>query len=213
MKKRLASACKNLAISFASIRLRANLSGSETHANTNRNSRGACTHEDASKPFTMLGPLSSATSVKVAPRLKKPTKPPVNNENAVRKRIRVTFRRGGVQRTLPNIQGYRKESATGMQLLRKMISTTATAPWEDAARYGGNDARFDHEQEEFSKCRREGGYERPREGSKTESHKGGSKCYIDEFHGQSIKFYIIRCGSEIEWFSMYSSNRSMCCPS
>jgi len=136
MKNRLASARRNPTISSPSARRTANLNGSATHERTNRNSRGACTHEVASKPFTMLGPLSSATSVKVAPRLKKPSKPPVNNENAVRKRIRVTFWMGGVQRTLPNIKGYEKDRATGMQLLRKMSSITATAPREDATRTG-----------------------------------------------------------------------------
>jgi hypothetical protein len=84
----------------------------------------------------MLEPLSSATSVKLAPRLKKPTKPPVNNEKAVSSRVMVAFGMGGVQRTLPNTQGYKKERATGMQLLRKMISITAIAPMEDAARTG-----------------------------------------------------------------------------
>jgi hypothetical protein len=43
---------------------------------------------------------------------------------------------GGVQRTLPNIKGYEKDRATGMQLLRKMSSITATAPREDATRTG-----------------------------------------------------------------------------
>jgi len=48
----------------------------------------------------------------------------------------MTFRIGGVQRALPNIKGYRRERAMGMQLLRKMSSITATAPREYAARTG-----------------------------------------------------------------------------
>lgn len=136
MKNRPASARKNPTISSPSTRRRANLNGSATHERTNRNSRGACTHDVASKPFTVLEPLSSATSVRVAPRLKKPSKPPVNKENAVRRRVRVTFRMGGVQRTLPNIKGYKKDRVAGMQLLRNMSSITATVPRDDAARTG-----------------------------------------------------------------------------
>ncbi len=136
MKNRLASARKNLTISSSSTRRTANLNGSETHVRTNRNSRGACSHDVVSKPFTTLGPLSSATSVKVAPRLKKPSKPPVNNENAASKRFRVTFRIGGVQRILPNMRGYAKERAMGTQLLKKISSINATAPREDAVRTG-----------------------------------------------------------------------------
>ena len=136
MSNRLVSARKNLTISSPPTRWTANLNGSETHTRTNRNSSGACTHDVASKPFTVLGPLSSATSVRVAPRLKKPNKPPVNNEKVASKRIMMAFRMGGVQRTLPKVKGYKKERATGMQLLRKMSSITASAPMEDAARTG-----------------------------------------------------------------------------
>jgi len=136
MRNRSPSVRKNLTTSSPFPRRTANLNGSETHARTNKNSRGACTHDVASKPFTMLGPLSSSTSVKVAPRLKKPSKPAVNNENAVSRRIMTVFLMGGVQRTLPNIKGYEKESATGTQLLKKISSITATAPREDAVRTG-----------------------------------------------------------------------------
>ena len=136
MRSRFASARKNLTISSHPNRRAANLNGSETHARTNRNSRGACTHDVASNPFTMPMPLSSATSVKVAPRLKKPSKPPVSNENAASKRIMTTFRMGGVQRTLPNINGYKKERTTGTQLLKKISNITASDPSENAARTG-----------------------------------------------------------------------------
>jgi len=136
MKRRLASARKSLTISSPRTRRTANLNGSETHARTNRNSKGACTHDVASKPITVLGPLNSATTAKVAPRLKKPSKPPVNSENPASRRLRVVSRMGGVQRTLPNIRGYKKERATGIQLLKKISNITATAPRENAARTG-----------------------------------------------------------------------------
>ena len=136
MKNRLSSARKNLTISSPLTSRTANLNGSETHARTNRNSRGACSHDVASKPFTVLGPLSSSTSVKVAPRLKKPSKPAVKNENALSSRIMLTFRMRGVQQTLPNIKGYAKERATGTQLLKKISNITATAPREETARTG-----------------------------------------------------------------------------
>jgi len=136
MKRRLVSSRKSLTISSPRTRRTANLNGSETHARTNRNSKGACTNDVASKPFTVLRPLNSATSAKVAPRLKKPSKVPVNNENAASRRIMIAFRMGGVQRTLPNIRGYKKERATGIQLLKKISNTAATAPRENAARTG-----------------------------------------------------------------------------
>ena len=136
MKRRLASARKKRTISSPRTRRTASLNGSETHTRTNRNSKGACIHDVASKPFTVLMPLNSATSVKVAPRLKKPSKLPANNENAASRRIMITFRMGGVQRTFPNIKGYRKERATGIQLLKKISNITVTVPREKAARTG-----------------------------------------------------------------------------
>lgn len=136
MKSRLASARKNLTISSPPTRRTANLNGSETHTRTNRNSKGACTHEEKRKPFTVLGPLSTATSINVAPRLKKPITLDVNIENAASRRIRVGFGIGGVERSLPSTRGYANERATGMQLLKKMRNITATDPREAAARTG-----------------------------------------------------------------------------
>lgn len=112
------------------------LSGSATHTSTDRNSNGACTHEAKSKRVNNVKPPISETSVKVAPRLKKPSKPAVSNENAVSKKCRVGSRIGGVHRTFAIIQGYRKENTTGTQLFAKTSNITVTLPKALAARTG-----------------------------------------------------------------------------
>ena len=110
--------------------------GSATHNRTKKNSKGPWTTEVTNKRLTMAGPLSSSTSIRVAPRLKNPTRLPVSNEKAVSRRFAVALRRGGSQRTLPITQGYTKERATGTQLLKKISNVTAIPPRAVAARTG-----------------------------------------------------------------------------
>lgn len=80
--------------------------------------------------------LQAPTSINVAPKLKNPTKPPVNNENATSNQFLVRTRSGGVHRTFSIIRGYRKDNTTGMQLFAKMSSKTARSPTALAARTG-----------------------------------------------------------------------------
>ncbi len=112
------------------------LSGSATHKRTNKNSIGPWTTEVTKNRLTTAGPLSSSTSIRVAPRLKNPTKLPVSNEQAMSSRFAVALRRGGSHRNLPIIQGYRKERATGTQLFKKISNMTAIPPRAVAARTG-----------------------------------------------------------------------------
>jgi len=136
MKRGLRSARSSLTISSPFACRRVNLSGSAMHARTSRNSRGACSHDVCSRALTEAVPLISSISIRVAPRLKKPNRAAVNNENAVSKPFLSDVRRGGVQRTFPIISGYAKERATGMQLFKKISSIMASLPKSVAARTG-----------------------------------------------------------------------------
>lgn len=136
MKRIFKSARRNPTIRWAPIRFNTILNGSATHIKTNKNSKGACTQEAASKRFNIAGPLTSETSMRVAPRLKKPIRPPVNNEKPVSRRFLVEPRMGGVHRTFAIIRGYRKESTTGTQLFAKTNNMTATPPNALAPRTG-----------------------------------------------------------------------------
>ncbi len=136
MRSSFKSPCKDAIIRLPTIRSLAILSGSATQINTNRNSRGAWIHDVASKRFTNVKPLISDASIKVAPRSKNPSKPPVNNENTANKRTLVPPRMRGSHRTLAKIAGYRKESRTGTQLFKNTSSVTATRPRVVAARRG-----------------------------------------------------------------------------
>ena len=136
MKRSLVSARKNRTISSPFRGRRVNLSGSATHARTSRNSRGPCSHELRSKALSKVGPPIFWTSMRVAPRLKKPNRPPVNNENAVSKLFLRDARRGGVQLTFPIISGYAKERITGTQLFRKINSMRESLPNSVATRTG-----------------------------------------------------------------------------
>lgn len=112
------------------------LSGSATQIRTNKNSNGACSHEAANKRFNIANPPISQTSIKVAPRLKNPISPPVNNEKPVSRIFLVEFPMGGVHRTFAIINGYRKESETGKQLFAKTSNITTTPPKALASRTG-----------------------------------------------------------------------------
>ena len=136
MKRIPQSARRDASISSLPIRLNATLSGSATQVRTNRNSKGACIHETATKRFNAVTPPTSITSVMVAPRLKKPIRPPVNNEKPVSRTFLVASRMGGVHLTFAIMNAYRKESATGAQLLAKTSSVSATPPKMLAPRTG-----------------------------------------------------------------------------
>jgi hypothetical protein len=112
------------------------LDGSATQRRTKKNSKGPCSHDVSNKRIIRLNPPISDASINVAPRLKNPTKLPVNNENARNNQFLVRTRSGGVHRTLLIIKGYRKDKRTGRQLFAKMRSMTATSPTALAARTG-----------------------------------------------------------------------------
>jgi hypothetical protein len=136
MKRISRSARRNPTTSSSPTRFRTILNGSATHSKTNKNSKGACTQDAPRRRFNIAGPPTSKTSIRVAPRLKKPTRPPVSDEKAISKRFLVGPRMGGVHRTFAIMKGYRKESTTGMQLFAKMSSKTATPPRVLAPRTG-----------------------------------------------------------------------------
>ncbi len=136
MKRIFRSARRNPTIRLPPIRFNTILNGSATHIKTNKNSKGACSQEAASKRFNIAGPPTSETSIRVAPRLKKPIRPPVNNEKPVSRRFLVEPRIGGVHRTFAIIKGYTKESTTGTQLFAKTSNMTATPPNALAPRTG-----------------------------------------------------------------------------
>lgn len=136
MKTSLVSARRSPTISSPFTGRRVNLNGSATHARTSRNSSGACIHDVRSKALTTAAPLISSRSMRVAPRLKKPNRAAVNNENAVSKPFLREALSGGVQRTFPIIRGYANERATGMQLLKKINNIRASLPKSVAARTG-----------------------------------------------------------------------------
>jgi len=133
MARSLASARRDLTISEPFRGRRANLNGSATHARTKRNSSGPCTHDLHSRAVAKSTPLTSATSMRVAPRLKKPTKPPAKRENPASKRFLDAAWSGGVQCTFAIIRGYTKESVTGMQLFKKISNVRARVPNSVAA--------------------------------------------------------------------------------
>jgi hypothetical protein len=112
------------------------LDGSATHRRTKKNSRGPCSHDVSNRRIKRVKPPSSDASINVAPRLKNPTKPPVNNENARNNRFLVRTRSGGLHRTFPIIAGYRKDSRAGTELFAKMSSMTAVSPAALAVRTG-----------------------------------------------------------------------------
>lgn len=116
--------------------VRRSRSGSATPVRTKKNSRGACNQDVASNPVTALRPFRLTTTVRVPPKLKKPSTPAVNNENAISKRLLTVPVIGGVQCTLPIMNGYTNESMTGMQLFKKTSSISDTWPKADAARTG-----------------------------------------------------------------------------
>jgi hypothetical protein len=125
-----------ISTSAGSIRFPANLVGSLTHTRTNRNSKGACTHDIASNRLSRGRPPVSQTSTKIAPRLRKPIKPPVSNENKRNNPLRVPLANGGFQRTLAIIHAYRKDSRGETQLFAKTRSTTAKPPYPVTIRTG-----------------------------------------------------------------------------
>ena len=103
---------------------------------TKKNSKGACSHDVVSNRVIPPVPPRFATSVRVAPRLKKPSTPAVNNEKAMSNRPLVLVVMGGVQCTLPIMSGYAKESVTGMQLFKKTSNINAIWPKANVARTG-----------------------------------------------------------------------------
>ena len=127
---------RGLTVPLTPARFNTILSGSATQIRTNKNSNGACNHEVASNRFNIAGPPISETSIKIAPRLKNPISPPVNNEKPVSRIFLVEVRMGGVHRTFAIINGYRKESATGKQLFAKTSNITTTPPKALAPRTG-----------------------------------------------------------------------------
>jgi len=135
-RRSVVSDCSALAILSPSLVRNVNLNGSATQASTSRNSSGAWTHEVRSNASTALEPLMSSTSIRVAPRLKNPNKPPVKRENALSSRRLRTGFMGGVQRTFTMIRAYRKERTTGMQLFRKIRDTRAMPPHSLTVRTG-----------------------------------------------------------------------------
>jgi len=112
------------------------LDGSATQTRTKKNSKGPCSHDVSNKRIKRVNPPSSDASINVAPRLKNPTKPPVNNENARNNQFLVRTRSGGVHRTFAIIKGYMKASTTGTQLFAKTRNITATSPRTLTARTG-----------------------------------------------------------------------------
>lgn len=136
MKSSFMSARSDPTIPSPPDRTPAILDGSATQTKTKKNSKGACTHDVANRRSNKVGPPSSNTSIRVAPRLKNPTKPPVNNENAVSNRFLACFRSGGVHRTFASIKGYKKASTTGTQLFAKTRNVTAASPRTLTARTG-----------------------------------------------------------------------------
>jgi hypothetical protein len=142
MKSIFKSVRRNPTISSPSTRFSTILNGSATHSKTNKNSKGACTQEAARRRFNIAGPPTSKTSIRVAPTLKKPIRPPVSDEKAVSKRFLVWSRMRGVHRTFAIMKGYRKESTTGMQLFAKTSSKTATSPRLPAPRTGARARTF-----------------------------------------------------------------------
>ena len=136
MRRSLESVRRGLRISSPFTGRRVNRNGSATHDRTKRNSRGACTQEVRNSVLTTAGPLISSTSMRVAPRLKKPSRAAVKTENAVSKPFLSGVRSGGVQRTFPIIRGYANERATGMQLFKKINDIRASLPKPVAARTG-----------------------------------------------------------------------------
>ena len=77
-----------------------------------------------------------AMSIKVAPRLKKPSNPAVSKESRVSRRRMVVLLMGGVQWILPIINGYANERISGMQLFEKIRNTNAAGPKADVALTG-----------------------------------------------------------------------------
>jgi|GEM_PF-2503933 hypothetical protein len=136
MRRSIMSARIDPTIPSLSDRLPTILDGSATQTRTKKNSNGPCSHDVSNKRIKRVNPPSSDASINVAPRLKNPTKPPVNNENVVSNWFLAWSRRGGVHRTFAIIRGYRKDNTTGTQLFAKMRSVTATSPTALAARTG-----------------------------------------------------------------------------
>jgi hypothetical protein len=142
MSRILRSARRNTMILSSPARFNTSLNGSATQTKTNRNSKGACSQEAARRRFNTAGPRASRTSIRVAPRLKKPIRPPVSDEKPASRRFLVEPGIGGVHRTFAIMKGYRKESKTGMQLFAKTSRKTVTPPRAIAPRTGATARAF-----------------------------------------------------------------------